>query len=65
MANTKPNAVLVASSNWRTVDSVRTNGRVVKANPKRPYAIIFGRATRIDRNDVRIFLKEGFQIEWR
>lgn len=61
----KPNAVLVASSSWHTVDSVRTNGRVIKAGSKQPYAIIFGRATRINRNDVRLFLKEGFQIEWR
>lgn len=64
MAN-KPNAVLVTSSNWHTADSVRTNGRVVKANLKQPYAIIFGRATRVDRNDVKLYLKEGFQIEWR
>lgn len=65
MANTKPNAVLVASSNWRTVCSVRTNGRVVKANSKQPYAVIFGRETRIDKNDVKFFLREGFQINWR
>lgn len=56
--NNKPNAVLVTSSNWRTMDSVRTNGRVIKANPKQPYAVIFGRETRINRNDVRLFLKE-------
>lgn len=61
----KPNAVLVTSSNWRTMDSVRTNGRVIKANPKQPYVIIFGRETRIDRSDVRLFLKEGFQINWK
>lgn len=65
MANTKPNAVLVTSSNWHIVDSVRTNGRVVKANPKQPYAIVFGRATRIDRSDVELYLREGFKIEWR
>jgi len=65
MSNTKPNAVLVTSSNWHTMDSIRTNGRVVKADPKQPYAIVFGRATRISRSDVRLYLKEGFQIEWR
>ena len=65
MSNTKPNAVLVTSSNWHTKDSIRTNGRVVKADPKQPYAIVFGRATRISRSDVRLYLKEGFQIEWR
>lgn len=63
--NNKPNAVLVTSSNWRIMDSVRTNGRVIKANPKQPYAVIFGRETRINRNDVRLFLKEGFQINWK
>ena len=63
--NNKPNAVLVTSSNWHTVDSVRTNGRVVRANSKQPYAVIFGRETRIDRSDVRLFLKEGFKINWK
>lgn len=63
--NNKPNAVLVTSSNWHTVDSVRTNGRVVKADPKQPYAVIFGKEIRIDRSDVRLFLKEKFQINWK
>lgn len=63
--NNKPNAVLVTSSNWHTVDSVRTNGRVVKANPKQPYAVIFGKEIRIDRSDVRLFLKENFQLIWK
>lgn len=61
----KPNAVLVTSSNWRTMDSVRTNGRVVMANSKQPYAVIFGKEIRIDRSDVRLFLKEKFQINWK
>jgi len=65
MANTKPNAVLVTSSNWHTMDSIRTNGKAVKANPKQPYVTIFGKTIRISRNDIKLYASEGFNVEWR
>lgn len=61
----KQNAVLVTSSNWHTMDSVRTNRRAVKANPKQPYVTIFGKTIRIDKNDVKLYISEGFEIKWK
>lgn len=62
MVNTKPNAVLVTSSNWHVMDSIRTNGKV---NQKHPYVTIFGKTIRISRNDIKLYTNEGFNVEWR